>query len=233
MIHLSARLQAIADWIPPGAYVADIGSDHGRLPAYLAQRGDVANIVATDLRQKPLDRTHALLTRCGLLDRVTLRLQDGLHGLMPQEVDTVVLAGMGGDVMASILAAGPVYPYVTYLIQPASRPETIRAFLPPHRFVVRRERLIADDGRLYVLIEAAFTGQSGTLWPESGGSDHLSPALLCDPLLPVYLARILARLKKEYAALSQQPAPKKDRLVYVRGQITALQSLLKERNAHP
>lgn len=233
MIHLSARLQAVADWIPPNARVADIGSDHGRLPAYLAQRGDVPHILATDLREKPLNRARALLTRCGLLDRVTLRLQDGLTGLTAGEADTMVLAGMGGDMLASLLAAGPVYPHVAYLIQPASRPETVRAFLPPHGFVIRRERLIDDNGRLYVLMDAAFTGQPGVLWPEGTGSDYLSPALLHDPLLSAYLARVLARLTKEYAALSQNPARRPDRLIYVRGQMSALQSLYNERTARP
>lgn len=122
-IQLRPRLMALASRVPPGSRVADIGTDHARVPVYLLQRGITERVIATDIRQGPLDAAKDALQRRGL--RADLRLCDGAAGLRPDEVDCVVIAGMGGDTVAAILRASPWLAGKHLLLQPQTHPERV------------------------------------------------------------------------------------------------------------
>ena len=106
-IELTPRLQAVAGLVPRGARLADVGTDHAYLPASLLQQGVIDTAVAADLRPGPLDRARATAERYGLTEQISFRLCDGLSGILPEEADTVVIAGMGGETIAAILSAAP------------------------------------------------------------------------------------------------------------------------------
>ena len=108
MIKLSQRLQAIADLVPTGAKVADIGTDHGFLPCYLAQSGKAELVIACDVNAQPLALAQKNITDYNVGDKVSTRLGNGLAVLKPGEVDTVTIAGMGGALMIDILDASPM-----------------------------------------------------------------------------------------------------------------------------
>ena len=94
-IALSPRLRMAASLVPPGARLADIGTDHGYLPAALILEGAIPSAIASDLRPGPLARARETAVRYGLEDRLSLRLCDGLSGIGPEEADALVIAGMG------------------------------------------------------------------------------------------------------------------------------------------
>lgn len=120
-LELPPRLRLIAGWVPEGAYLADVGTDHGYLPTWLRLQGKIRGAVASDLRPGPLERAKVT----GLLygtDNIEYRLCNGLAGIRPSEVDTVTIAGMGGETILSILKAAPwtADGQHTLLLQPQS-----------------------------------------------------------------------------------------------------------------
>ena len=119
VVRLSLRLKAVADFVKPGSRIADIGTDHGYVPIYLAQIGRAAGAIAMDVRQGPLERAkehireyegwaiqHAGNSRQQDPCAIEARLSDGLKELRPGEADTVIMAGMGGELEIRILEQG-------------------------------------------------------------------------------------------------------------------------------
>ncbi len=191
MPPLSRRLQAIADLIPPGVAVADIGTDHAFLPVSLALQGTQTAIIATEITAGPFTRALESVLVAGVGDRVELRLGDGLTVLEPGEVQVVVIAGMGSSTITTILAAGSaVLAGVTRLIlQPMGGGEGVRRWLAAHGFAIAAEDLIKEDGHFYEIIAAA----PGTEKIESEVMYTAGPRLFetRHPLLPEYLAGLL------------------------------------------
>ena len=128
-LELTPRLRQIAAWVRQGAHLADVGTDHAYLPVWLTLQGRVASAIASDLRRGPLDRARETGRRYGVGDRITFRLGNGLAAVAPEECDTIVIAGMGGENIAQILAAAPwtADGRHTLLLQPQSRAEALRA----------------------------------------------------------------------------------------------------------
>ena len=168
---LSPRLQAVAELVPQGARLADVGTDHGRLPVWLIQQGIIHGAVASDLRPAPLARAKALAERWGLSDQIDFRLCDGLQDIMPQEAEVVTIAGMGGETIAGILQAVPWSgePGHRYILQAMSGMDGLRRYLSENGFVICWENLIPEGEVLYVILLA----EPGEMRPltegESGG----------------------------------------------------------------
>ncbi|REJ20982.1 MAG: tRNA (adenine-N(1))-methyltransferase [Paenibacillaceae bacterium] len=155
---LSKRLQAIADLVPPGARVADIGSDHALLPAWLVSAGKSPCAVAGEVRDGPLKASAARIEADGLADLVAVRKGDGLAVVAPGEVDCVVIAGMGGALIASILeagaAAGKLEGVRTLVLQPNVGEDLVRRWLLDKGWYLAAERIVEEDGRWYEILAA-------------------------------------------------------------------------------
>lgn len=197
-LELQPRLQAIADWVRPGARIVDVGTDHGYLPVFLLQNGTVGYAIASDINAAPLD--HARRSAAEYGQEMDFRLCNGLEAVGPDEVDTVVIAGMGGENIAAILLQAPwTKEGHTLLLQPMSRPDYLRRFLGDHGYRITRERLVRDKGLLYPIVEA-----------EGGYMAPLSPGQLCggvglkrDPLEGEYLDGWIKKLSRAAAGLRQ------------------------------
>ena len=107
MIKLSKRLQQIADFVPLGTKIADIGTDHALLPCYLVQEKISPWAIATDVNKGPLEVAKRQVKALLLADRVAVRLGDGLEPIEPLEVETVIISGMGGATIKNILDKSP------------------------------------------------------------------------------------------------------------------------------
>ena len=126
-MELTPRLQAIAFQVPQGARLADIGTDHGYLPAWLLLNGKIETAIAADLRAGPLERARETSRQYGLEGAISFRLCDGLTGIAEDEVDTVAIAGMGGETISAILGNAPWIRDKLLLLQPM----TGASHLPP------------------------------------------------------------------------------------------------------
>ena len=149
-MELSPRLRAVADWVPVGARLADVGTDHGLLPVWLLKQGRISAAVAADLRAGPLAAARRTARRFGVSDRVSFRLCDGLRGIAPEEADTVTIAGMGGETIVKILAAAPWTRAgdTLLLLQPQSAFPELRGWLAGHGYRISREKIVREGFRL-------------------------------------------------------------------------------------
>jgi tRNA (adenine22-N1)-methyltransferase len=193
---LTPRLQKLADWVEPGAKVADIGTDHGYLPVWLLTTGRTASAIGSDLRAGPLDNARKTAARYAVSEKISLRLGDGLNGILPSEVDTLVIAGMGGENIASILAAAPWAKQCTLLLQPMSRSEILREFLEKNGYAIEREALVEDRGTLYPVMLVRAGSMTLTAGQRYGGA-----CLLHDPLEDRYLIEEIVRMQSAIAGV--------------------------------
>lgn len=198
---LPPRLSAIADWVPQAAKLADVGTDHALLPLWLLKKERIRSAVATDIHLQPLQRAqrNALDAR---EERIRFVLCDGLAGVEAHEVDTVVIAGLGGENIADILRRTPwaCAEGMTLLLQPMSRTEELcRAFFSLG-LQLQRIRLVEDSGRIYPI----FALSAGSMPPWKEGEYYTGPfsSLENDPLLPRFLSVQKRRLQNAVEGLT-------------------------------
>ncbi|MCD7843188.1 MAG: class I SAM-dependent methyltransferase [Clostridiales bacterium] len=164
-IQLTPRLRAAADWVPEGATLCDVGTDHAHLPAALLLEGKISRAIASDIRLGPLSRAENTVRRYGLEERVELRLCPGLEGIAPGEADAVTICGMGGEMILHILEAAPwTKQGVRLILQPQRSQPELRRWLAASGYTVRRERVVREGARWYALLLAE-GGQEAPLSP--------------------------------------------------------------------
>ena len=202
-MNLDKRLSAAAELVKHGSRVADIGADHGYLSIYLASVGRASKVFACDLRQKPLLNAKKNIAAAGLENVIETVLADGLDGIDPQEVDTVIIAGMGGEVIASIIERAPWLRSRDYslILQPMSSSAELRAFLFKNGFWIESENAVRSEGRIYTLIKAVFAPEKAE---KCGGYiDVCFGGLFRDPTPEniAYIKWVIKILKKQISAL--------------------------------
>lgn len=153
-ISLDPRLSLIAEMAGKCSCLADIGCDHGRLSAFMLQRGWAQRAYLSDVSAVSLNKAGQLLALCGLSDRAVLEKTDGLDGL-PESADCIVISGMGGKTVSGILLRGRERLNGARLIlQPnVAIPET-RDALQVIGYAITDERIVLDGRRMYVTIRA-------------------------------------------------------------------------------
>ena len=144
---LSARLQTIADLVACGSRVADIGTDHGYLPIWLLQNNRASFAVACDVNEGPLEHAKRSAAQYDLGKGMDFRLGNGLACVAPDEVDTIVIAGMGGETIISILEAAPWtnHPKYHLLLQPMTKAELLRPWLAQKGYCFVTEQLVYEN----------------------------------------------------------------------------------------
>ena len=160
-MELSKRLSAVAGLVTEGASVADIGTDHGYIPIWLAKRDPSVRLIAMDVNAGPLERAREHVLSEGLADRIELRLSDGLSALKPGEVHTIIAAGMGGGLVIHILEAHPAVTASVkeFVLQPQSEIERVRAYLEREGCTIVREEMVEEDGKYYPMMKAVHAGE--------------------------------------------------------------------------
>ena len=155
-IQISRRLQSVAAFVQEGKRLADVGCDHGYIPIYLLQKKKIEKAIAMDINQGPLMRAKEHIQEWGLENYIDTRLSDGVKALKPNEVQSIVIAGMGGPLMEKILTEGnEVLQTVTELVlQPQSEIGHFRMFLIENGYEITHEEMILEDGKYYPIMRA-------------------------------------------------------------------------------
>lgn len=155
MYSISQRLKTIAGLVNVGARVADIGADHGYLSIYLIKEGIASYVYTCDIGEKPLENARRNIEKTGVKN-IELRLSDGLEKIEPEEIDTVIIAGLGGDVISGILERAEWLKNEKYILvlQPMTSADTLRRFLVDNSFSVKEEISISENGKIYTAFSA-------------------------------------------------------------------------------
>lgn len=150
-LELTPRLRMVADMLPEGAVLADVGTDHAYLPTALMLEGKIPGAIAADLREGPLSRAKETAREYALEDKMSFRLCDGLSGIKADEVGAVSIAGMGGETIAMILSAAPWTreQNTALVLQPMSSMDELRVWLGKNGYVIHEERLAKEGDTIY------------------------------------------------------------------------------------
>lgn len=195
-IKLGPRLQALADYVPPADRVVDIGCDHGYLPVWLLKMGLVRRAVAADIHEKPLQKAVDCAEAHGLTEEIDFVLTDGLQGIAVENGDAVVIAGMGGETIAAILAGAPALLSlnIKLILQPMSKIQVLLRWLYENGFHVEDECLAEEAGEIYRVFSVSIGREAVPDRVRLLVGDRLFEKQ--DPLLPRYLERLCARIAR-------------------------------------
>lgn len=153
---MNKRLEAIYALIGEGKGLVDVGTDHGYIPTALAQSGYAGNIIASDIKPGPLQAARRSATSAGVEDKIHFILCDGLDGCDPSAIDTILIAGMGGDTICGLLdrAEWCMTPDYTLILQPVTKAEVVRYWLAYNGYEFLDEVLVRDGGIIYQIIRS-------------------------------------------------------------------------------
>lgn len=226
-LQLTPRLQATAQMVPQGARLVDVGTDHAYLPTALLLEGRIPFAIAADVREGPLSRARATAQEYGCSDRVDLRLCDGLSGIRREEVDAVVIAGMGGETIAHILSAVDWIKddSLTLILQPMSTQAELRRWLWQNGFSISWEKTVMEGELLYTLLNVRY----GDAVPLDLVEEHAGRQWqgMDDPLRGLMLDRLVKKTERALEGLSQASS---DRGLYRRrGSEQLLQGLIQKK----
>ena len=194
-IPISDRLLACAGFVAPGDRVADVGCDHGYLSIHLLTNGIAKSCIASDINEQPLLSALRNAEKYGVRDRISFHLSDGVRSI-PQDFDTLVCAGMGGDIMIHILEAAPWLRNNQYrlILQCQSKTPMLRQYLSENGWRIAEETVLRDGRFLYTIMEVWWQPDYPKL---TEAETYFPPALLENPSkeVPAYYKWVLGGLQ--------------------------------------
>ncbi len=160
MIKLDDRLAAIASLVRLDKRICDVGTDHALLPCYLYEQG-AKHIIASDVNENPLEAARENITRLGYTD-IRLIQSDGLENIPP--CDDVIIAGMGGELIASIIeGCAFITPDTRFILQPMTKAEILRRYLYSAGFEIMLENGAFSGGKAYTVMLVQYTGEKSDI----------------------------------------------------------------------
>ena len=177
MFHIGERLKTVASMVPVCQTMADIGTDHGYVPAYLALSGQCRHAIASDIAEGPCRAAAETRDRYSLFGQMEIRTAPGLKGLRAGEAEAVVIAGMGGATIVSILEEAPEIAATveTFVLQPMNAANLLRRWLVHHGYRIADEALCKENDHIYVIIKAVHAGKNQKL---SVMEEELGPCIM-------------------------------------------------------
>ena len=162
LFTLNNRLNLCAEMVRKGKRIADIGTDHAYLPVWLVRAGFASFALACDIKAEPLMQGEQTIKKYHVEDLVETRLCDGLNAVSPNEVDDIIIAGMGGETIVHILsdASWLKDKNKNLILQPMSKHELVIEYLYKNGFELKEHRCTIADGKIYTAFTANYTGNN-------------------------------------------------------------------------
>lgn len=153
-MKLNSRLKTIAELVPKETLVADIGTDHAYLPVYLIKNKIAKKVIAADINIGPLNNAEKTIEAYGMEKYIETRLGSGLNPIKQGEIDTVIIAGMGGLLIRDILKDSKevVDTIKTFILQPMIAQDELRKWFSKNNFKIENERLAKEGNKLYEIL---------------------------------------------------------------------------------
>ena len=182
--NLDNRLRLCAEYVRRGSRPADIGTDHAYLPVWLCRNGVCPSAIAADINPDPLSRGRLTVENSSLSEKIELRLSNGLSAISADEADDIVIAGMGGELIAKIIEScgWAKSPDKHFILQPMTKSEALICYLCQNSFKIESQECCEAGGKCYTVLSVYYTGELHPLENET----HLR-----------YLSGSIARLRKQ------------------------------------
>lgn len=154
---LSNRLNMLASLAYNSQRLADIGTDHGYLPLYLLENGHVDHCILCDINLGPLENAKRSFNEAEFTEKTEFRLGSGIEPLDYSEVDTVVIAGMGGGLIIDILSQNlqKSKSFELLLLQPMTEQNQLRSWLLDQGFNIKSDHYVHEGSKYYEIIEVS------------------------------------------------------------------------------
>lgn len=155
-LRISLRLASVAKFVPPGARMADIGTDHAYLPIHLVLERKIKRAIAGEVNEGPYQAAVKQVQKFGLTHAIDVRKGDGLAIIRPDEADVIVLAGMGGALIRHILDEGreKLSGVHRLILQPNVGAERLRRWLIEREWELKDEDIVEEDEKTYEILMA-------------------------------------------------------------------------------
>lgn len=161
-MDLTPRLRAIGESIERCNVIADIGSDHAYLPIYLINNGKAEKIIATDINVGPAEISRKRIKKYGLEDHIEVRVGNGLKVLDKGEADIIIIAGMGGLLIQSILSESldVAKSADEVILQPMRDSRALIKWLLENSFSILEGEIVKEKDKYYEIIWCRFDERS-------------------------------------------------------------------------
>ncbi|MDI3234073.1 tRNA (adenine(22)-N(1))-methyltransferase TrmK [Exiguobacterium antarcticum] len=155
-VILDQRLQKVVSYIPQGAVLADIGSDHAFVPCYCIQQNLVERAIAGEVNLGPMEAAQAQVALVQLEEKIEVRLGSGLTVLRPGEATAITIAGMGGTLIATILEEGKTHlsGEERLILQPNVDAVDVRKWLLANGYALLSEAIVKENEKIYEILVA-------------------------------------------------------------------------------
>ena len=146
----------MASYLPEGSLFADIGSDHAYLPCYVCLTDPTARAIAGEINEGPYTNAIQAVKKYNLEDQIDVRLGNGLKVLQKKEIQQLVITGMGGTLIRSILESGmeKISGVNRIIVQPNNDSRALRSWLSKHSYTIFDEKILDENGHIYEIIAA-------------------------------------------------------------------------------
>ena len=199
---ISKRLELVASFVPQGAILLDVGSDHAYLPIELVERGKIESAIAGEVVEGPYQSAVKNVEAHGLEEKIQVRLANGLAAFEEaDQVSVITIAGMGGRLIARILEEGldKLANVERLILQPNNREDDLRIWLQDHGFEIVAESILEESGKFYEILVV----EAGQM--KLSSSDVRFGPFLSKEVSPVFVQKWQKEAEKLEFALGQIP----------------------------
>lgn len=237
--RIPKRMLAIADLVDVSRVLADVGCDHAYISINLLEKGKVERIIASDLREGPLNIARDNIRLYGFEDRIETRLCAGLCGYEAGEADTILISGMGGMLVKEILSESidVVKQADTLILEPQSDLRVVRAYLKDIGFEIIDEDMLNEGGKYYQIIKAVKSKERIEDCDDLGAmaENEFGPILIKKkhPVLLEFLKKRknhYERLLQNKSFLTSQSATNNDRIAIIENELNMIKEALSRIN---
>ncbi|OSA95506.1 UNVERIFIED_ORG: SAM-dependent methyltransferase [Clostridium botulinum] len=228
-MDLSKRLNWILEYVDKCNTVMDVGTDHGYIPIYLVKNKIVEKAIASDINKDPLQKAKINASLDGVIDKIDLRLGGGLSPLKKNEVQGVIIAGMGGNLIRDILEKdiNKVRKLDYLILQPAQNSEVLREYLYNSNYEILNEDLCFDEGQFYELFKVKYKmGENTKLDPIFY---EISPVMLKEnnKLIKEYIKSKIEKYNKILSFIKEETETAKLRKEEIHTKIKMLEDFIR------
>ncbi|MFW5889099.1 MAG: tRNA (adenine(22)-N(1))-methyltransferase [Bacillota bacterium] len=152
---ISKRLKVASEYLKGFNYLADCGTDHGKLPIFAVEKKYVKKAIASDNKNKPLIQAKQNIAKKGLIGKVNAVFAEGLSYLyVEKDVDVVSVLGLGGRTIVDILNNADLINVKRLVLSANSQNYQLRSFLENNRWNIISEAFIKENDKYYQIIVA-------------------------------------------------------------------------------